>query len=131
MSGYRVRLCIARLSRARFTDGSETTDIEICPGGIEAADLEGLSRFRTATCWRRTTFSSRSRTEATRITTIVCMLQTIAGSGQKCLDFCGRRGFEERQVPISVREIDPDFLTNDPRLTSNQSNGNTLIRAEH
>ncbi len=69
----------------------------------------GLSRFSTATCWRRAMFSSCnvarlrtiSRTKATRITTIVCMLQTVAGSGLKCQDFCGRRGFEERQREIT------------------------------
>ena len=44
-----------------------------------------------------------SRTKATRITTIVCMLQTLAGSGLKCQDFCGRRGFEERQVSGEVQ----------------------------
>ena len=51
----------------------------------------GLSRFRTTTCWRRAMFSSChfarlktiSRTKATRIKTIVCMLQTVAGSGLK------------------------------------------------
>jgi len=66
----------------------------------------GLSRFRTATRWRRAMFSSCnvarlrtiSRTQATRITTIVCMLQTVAGSGLKCQDSCGQRGFEERQA---------------------------------
>ena len=42
-------------------------------------------------------FRTISRTKATRITTIVCMLQTLAGSGLKCQDFYGRRGFEERQ----------------------------------
>ncbi len=66
----------------------------------------GLSRFRTATCWRRAMFSSCngarlrtiSRTKATRITTIVCMLRTVAGNGLKCQDFRSRRGFEERQA---------------------------------
>ena len=38
-----------------------------------------------------------SRTKTTRITTIVRMLRTVAGSGLKCQDSCGRRGFEERQ----------------------------------
>ncbi len=28
---------------------------------------------------------------------IVFMLQTVASNGLKCQDFCGRRGFEERQ----------------------------------
>ena len=66
----------------------------------------GLSRFRTATCWRRAMFSSCNvarlrtnlRTKATRITTIVCMLRTVAGSALECQVFRGRRGFEERQV---------------------------------
>jgi len=39
-----------------------------------------------------------SRTKATRIKTIVCMLQTVAGSGLKGQDFYGRRGLEEQQV---------------------------------
>ncbi len=64
----------------------------------------GLSRFRTATCWRRAMFSScnvaRLRTitrrKSTRIMMIVCMPQTVAGSKLKCHDFCRRRGFEER-----------------------------------
>jgi hypothetical protein len=38
-----------------------------------------------------------SRTKATRFMTIVCMLQTVAGSAPKCQKFCGRRGFEKRQ----------------------------------
>ena len=41
-----------------------------------------------------------SRTKATRITTIVCMLRTVAGSGLKCQDFRSRRGFEERQLLV-------------------------------
>ena len=32
-------------------------------------------------------------TNATRIMTIVCMLQTVAGSGQKCQNCCGRRPY--------------------------------------
>jgi hypothetical protein len=43
-----------------------------------------------------------SRTKATRITTVGCMQQTVVGSGLKCQDFCGRQGFEERQVDISA-----------------------------
>ncbi len=39
-----------------------------------------------------------SRTKATRILAIVCMSQTVAGSGLKCQDFCSRRGFEERHL---------------------------------
>jgi hypothetical protein len=39
-----------------------------------------------------------SRTKATRITTIVCMLQTVAGGGLKRQVFRGRRDFEERQL---------------------------------
>jgi hypothetical protein len=73
---------------------------------VAVADGPGLSRFRTATCWRRAMFSSCnvarfrtiSQTKATRLTTIICMLQTVADSGLKCQDVCGRRGFEERQV---------------------------------
>jgi len=43
-----------------------------------------------------------SRTKATRTVTIVCMFRTVAGCGLKCQDFCGRRGFEERQVAQSL-----------------------------
>ncbi len=64
----------------------------------------GLSRFKTTTCWRRAMFSSRndarlrsnSRMKVTRNLAIVCMLQTVAGSGLKCREFRGRRNFEER-----------------------------------
>ena len=38
--------------------------------------------------------------------TIVCMLQTVAGSGLKCQNFCGRRGFEERQPDLQVHVRD-------------------------
>jgi len=34
---------------------------------------------------------------------IVCMLQTVAGSGLKCHDFCRRRDFEERQPGPRIR----------------------------
>ena len=60
--------------------------------------------------------STISRTKAMRITTIVCMLQTVAGSGLKCQDFCGRRGFEERQVinrRIGRNELDAIELCRD------------------
>ena len=71
----------------------------------------GLSRFRTATCWRRAMFSSCnvarlrtiSRTKAKRNMAIVCMLQTVASSAPKCQNFRSRRGFEERTPPHPAR----------------------------
>jgi hypothetical protein len=35
------------------------------------------------------------------------MLQTVVGSGPKCQDFCGRRGFEERHHGGELGDIKP------------------------
>ncbi len=63
-----------------------------------ASEPEALVRKAMFSSCNVVRLKANSRTKSTRIMTIICMSQTVAGSGLQCQEFRGRRGFEERQV---------------------------------
>ena len=102
-SGNGVCICPPAISKALGAAGSggETVMIPVA----SSSPHENPQRAMFSSC-NVARLRTNLRTKATRIMTIVCMLQTVAGSGLKCQNFCGRRGFEERQPDLQVHVRD-------------------------